>query len=351
MTSQSTSNLPVGVIGAGSFGTVIANLLAENQAVYWHMRREEIATTIRETRSHMGQDIHPNIHPTTSLEEIAERCKLIFPVVPSKNFREMMRSIGPFLRPEHVIIHGTKGLDITVSDADLSKVSELKLPRERVRSMSQVIREESSVVRVGCISGPNLAKEIAQKLPAATVVASHFDEVIEYAKAALRSPRFMVFENDDLEGVEIAGVLKNILALGSGMISGLGLGENARALMVTRGWRELMRIGELFGSDRNAFMGLAGIGDMIATCSSPYSRNYSVGFRMAKGEGLDDIIASMDEVAEGVNTVRTAMALVRYYDLPSPLIKAFHAVLFEQLDIQEAIKRLIAHRHGPDVDF
>jgi glycerol-3-phosphate dehydrogenase (NAD(P)+) len=351
MTSQNTSNLPVGVIGAGSFGTVIANLLAENQAVYWHMRREEVAQAIIETRQHLGQDIHPNIHPTTSLEAIAEQCKLIFPVVPSKNFRAMMQALGPFLRPEHVLIHGTKGLDIIASEADRSKVTELKLPRERVKSMSQVIREESSVVRVGCISGPNLAKEIAQKLPAATVVASHFDEVIEYAKAALRSSRFMVFENDDLEGVEIAGVLKNILALGSGMVSGLGLGENARALMITRGWRELMQIGELFGSDRNAFMGLAGIGDMIATCTSPLSRNYSVGFRLAKGEKLEDIIASMDETAEGVNTVRTAMALVRYYDLHSPLIKSFHAVLFEGLDIQEAIKRLIAHRHGPDVDF
>lgn len=354
MTSQNISNvpnLPVGVIGAGSFGTVIANLLAENQDVYWHIRREEVVANILATRQHHGQEIHPNIHPTTSLAEIAEQCKLIFPVIPSKNFRSMMQQLGPLLRPDHVLIHGTKGLDIVPSDADRGKVTELKLPRERVKTMSQVIREESAVVRVGCISGPNLAKEIAQKLPAATVVASHFDEVIEYAKAALRSSRFMVFENDDLEGVEIAGVLKNILALGSGMVSGLGLGENARALMITRGWRELMQIGELFGSDRNAFMGLAGIGDMIATCTSPLSRNYSVGFRLAKGEVLEDIIASMEETAEGVNTVRNAMAMVRYYDLHSPLIKAFHAVLFEGLDIQEAIKRLIAHRHGPDVDF
>lgn len=351
MTLQNTSDRPVGVIGAGSFGTVIANLLAENQTVYWHMRKEGVAEAIRQTRIHMDQDIHPRIHPTNDLHEIAQRCKLIFPVIPSKNFRDMMREIGPSLTPDHILIHGTKGLDIQITEQDLKHSSGLKLSRDRVKSMSQVIREESAVVRVGCISGPNLAKEIAQKLPAATVIASHFDEVIELGKAALRSNRFMVFENDDLEGVEIAGVLKNILALGSGMISGLGLGENARALMITRGWRELMRIGELFGSDKNAFMGLAGIGDMIATCTSPLSRNYSVGFRLAKGEHLDAIIASMNEVAEGVNTVRTAMALVRYYDLHSPLIKAFYAVLFENLEITEAIKRLIAHRHGPDVDF
>jgi glycerol-3-phosphate dehydrogenase (NAD(P)+) len=351
MTSKNMYDGTVGVIGAGSFGTVIANLLAENQRVLWHTRRPEAAEQIRNMRQLNGQEIHPRIEPTNDLAEIAKQCSLIFPVVPSKNFRAMMREIGPHLRPDHVLVHGTKGLDIQVTEAELSRPLELKLGRDRVKTMSQVIREESVVLRVGCMSGPNLAKEIANKLPAATVVASHFDEVIEMAKSALRSSRFMVFENDDIEGVEMAGVLKNILALGSGMISGLGLGENARALMITRGWRELMRIGEIFGSDRNAFMGLAGIGDMIATCTSPLSRNYSVGYRLAKGETLDAITKSMDEVAEGVNTVRTAMAVVRYYDLPSPLIKAFHAVLFEEMEILEAIKRLIAHRHGPDVDF
>lgn len=351
MTLPNTSEETVGVIGAGSFGTVLANLLAENQNVLWYMRKPDVAEEIRRTRMHNGQQIHPRIIPTTDLPEIARQCTLIFPVIPSKGFRAMMRVIGPHLRPDHVLIHGTKGLDIQVPEAELGRMGALKLGRDQVKTMSEVIREESLVVRIGCISGPNLAKEIAQNLPAATVIASHFDEVISLGKTALRSKRFMVFENDDLEGVEIAGVLKNILALGSGMITGLGLGENARALMITRGWREMMRIGELFGSDKNAFMGLAGIGDMIATCSSPLSRNYTVGFRLAKGETLQEITASMDEVAEGVNTVRNAMAIVRNYDLHSPLIKAFHAVLFEDLEINEAIRRLIAHRHGPDVDF
>lgn len=342
---------PIGVIGSGNFGTVIANLLAENGDVLMFTRRQDVVEAIARDRVHQGQRMHPRIAAVTSMQEIAERCTLIFPMLPSKFFREAMQQLGPHLTPAHILIHGTKGLDVQMSSLQNVEAKELKLHLHQVKRMSQVIAEESCVLRIGCISGPNLSGEISKHLPAGTVIASHFDEVIEAGKAALRSDRFLVFENDDLIGVELAGVLKNILALGSGMITGLELGENARALMITRGWRELMRIAEIFGSDKNAFMGLAGIGDMIATCSSPQSRNYSVGMRLAKGEQLADILASMDEVAEGINTVRTAMGLIRQYRIHSPLIRAFHLVLFEHVPIQDAIKGLLSHQHGPDVDF
>lgn len=344
------SEQTVGVLGSGSFGTVIANLLAENQDVLLYTRRAEVVDAIK-AGEHKGQKMHPRVTATTDLATIGQRCQLIFPVIPSKVFRKVIQALAPHLRPYHILIHGTKGLDIVRTEEEMKRPLELKVTRDRVHTMSEVIRQESAVMRVGCLSGPNLAREIARHLPAGTVIASQFDEVIKAGQAALRSDRFMVFENHDLIGVELAGVLKNILALGSGMISGLDLGENARALMITRGWRELMRIAELFGSDRNAFMGLAGIGDMIATCSSPLSRNYTVGFRLAKGESLDDIIETMEEVAEGVNTVQTAMGMIRHYEMRSPLIKAFHAVLFESMPIDQAIRALIAHRHGPDVDF
>jgi glycerol-3-phosphate dehydrogenase (NAD(P)+) len=351
MTLKNTVDKPVGVIGAGSFGTVIANLLAVNQEVLLYVRREEMKVAIMETRLHRGHEVHHNVRVTCDLQELAERCTLIFPVIPSKNFRAMMRDLSPWLRPYHIMIHGTKGLDVKLTASEQNRWHELKLSPDRVRTMSQVISEESVVLRVGCISGPNLAGEIARGLPAGTVIASNFDEVLQSGRTALRSERFMVFENHDLVGVELGGVLKNILALGSGMVSGLELGENARALMITRGWRELMRIAGWFGSDKNAFMGLAGIGDMIATCSSPLSRNYTVGYRLAKGESLETIIASMEEVAEGVNTVRTAMAVVRYTGRKAPLVEAFNAVLFEDIPLQEAIHGLLVHRHGPDVDF
>jgi glycerol-3-phosphate dehydrogenase (NAD(P)+) len=342
---------PVGVIGSGNFGTVIANLLAENGDVLMYTRRQSVVDTIQKDGLHQGQKMHPRIQAVTDLREMAERCTLIFPMLPSKYFRENMRQIGPSLTPAHILIHGTKGLDVQAPQFAARDFAEFKLGLHQVKRMSQVIAEESCVLRIGCISGPNLSGEISRHLPAGTVIASHFDEVIELGKEALRSERFMVFENDDLIGVELAGVLKNILALGSGMISGLGLGENARALMITRGWRELMRLAEVFGSDKSAFMGLAGIGDMIATCTSPQSRNFSVGYRLAKGESLPEIMASMDEVAEGVNTVHTAMGLIRSFGLPSPLIRSFHKVFFEGMPIQDAIRALISHKHGPDVDF
>lgn len=341
----------VGVIGSGNFGTVIANLLAENQEVWMYTRRPEVLEAVNEHGTYRGQKIHSNIKAITDLKALASNCSLIFPMLPSKFFREAMQQIGPHLTPAHVLIHGTKGLDIQSPYLQDVDSHDLKLTIHQAKRMSQVIAEESSVLRIGCISGPNLSKEISQHLPAGTVIASRFDEVIEMGKAALRSERFMVFENDDLIGVELAGVLKNILALGSGMISGLGLGENARALMITRGWRELMRIAELFGSDKNAFMGLAGIGDLVATCSSPTSRNYTVGYRLAQGDTLAQIMETMDEVAEGVNTVRTAMGLIRYYGIHAPLIKAFYMVLYEDLPINRAIKGLLSHKHGPDVDF
>lgn len=351
MTSKNTAEKPVGVIGAGSFGTVIANLLAVNQEVLLYARRAEVRDAIAESGMHRGQKMHPRVTLTGDLSELAERCTLIFPVVPSKNFRAMMRDLSPWLRPYHILIHGTKGLDVELTESEMGRGEELKLNPARVRTMSQVIAEESVVLRVGCISGPNLAKEISRGLPAGTVIASHFDEVIQSGRTAMKSERFMVFENHDLIGVELGGVLKNILALGSGMVTGLELGENARALMITRGWRELMRIAGWFGSDKNAFMGLAGIGDMIATCSSPLSRNYTVGNRLAKGETLAQVIESMDEVAEGVNTVRTAMAVVRFTGKRAPLVEAFHSVLFEDVPLEKAISSLLVHRHGPDVDF
>ena len=340
---------PFGVIGAGSFGKCIANLLAVNNKVLLYVRRGSVLKEMLENRHHNGHDIHPNVEPTQDLEALTKACDVIFPVVPSKNFRDMVKGLSGLLQPSHILIHGTKGLDITLTEEEQANPADLILPRHRVKTMSEVIREESCVLRIGCLSGPNLSKEIARGLPAGTVIASRFEEVIKVGRRAMLHDKFMVFENHDLAGVELAGVLKNILALGSGMVSGLDLGENARALMITRGWWELMGLAELFGSDKNAFLGLAGIGDMIATCSSPLSRNYTVGYRLAKGETLGEIIESMEEVAEGVRTVMMAKGMARYHRIQTPIISAFHAVLFKDMPIQEAVRGLFTERHGPDV--
>ena len=348
MGSETREKKPVGVIGAGSFGTAVANLLAENQEVFLYSRRREVLDEILNKGQNAGQLTHPRVKPTNDPEELANRCTLIFPIVASKNFRETLQAFSPFLTPRHILIHGTKGLDVILPDG--WKEGD-PLLRKQVRTMTEVMLEETVVPRVGCLGGPNLAGEIARGLPAGTVIGSRFDEVIKLGREAIGSPRFRVYENHDLLGVELAGVLKNILAIGSGIVSGLELGENARALMITRGWGELMRVAEIFGSSKQAFLGISGIGDLIATCSSPLSRNFSLGFRISKGERVSDILASMDEVAEGYNTTRLAYGLVIQYDIHAPIISGMFQILFENASLKEAISGLMSNPLNIDVDY
>ena len=300
MPLKNTSDSPettVGVVGAGSFGTAIANILAEKSHVLLYSRTDSKVAEINEKRISAGQQVHEQITAVNSLQQIAESCDVIFPIVPSAAFRDTIRLLSPYLKPYHILIHGTKGLDFHVPD-DV-KINEFNpVSREHVKTMSEVIIEESSVLRVGCLAGPNLAKEMAAKKPAASVVASHFNEVINIGQKLLRNDRFLIYGSSDLIGIELCGVLKNIIAIGSGAIAGLGLGENAKSLLISRGIVEMVQIGKTLGGNAEAFLGLAGIGDLVATCKSNLSRNYSVGFRLAQGETIEAIIESMDEVAE-----------------------------------------------------
>ncbi len=351
MDSQNTSDkLPVGVIGAGVFGTAVANLLAENRDVILYSRRPEVADNILVKRMNRGQKINERIQPTSSIEEITSRCTLIFPVVSSSSFREMIRTFSPFLRPDHILIHGTKGLDVRLKEGEtLTEKSQIN--RKIIRTMSEIILQETEVMRVGCLAGPNLASEIALGQPAASVVASRFDEVIREGQRALRSKRFQVFGNHDITGVELAGVLKNVIAIASGALSGLGYGENARALLISRGMVEMVHIGKLMGGEPKAFFGLAGVGDLIATCSSEKSRNFSVGFRLAKGEKIEDILRSMDEVAEGVNTVRVTHAFIHGAKSRAPMTETIYKCLFSGMTVKEGVDYLMNLPLGTDLDY
>lgn len=350
MASQNMSKPPVGVLGAGTFGTAIANLLAENQPVILYARRPHVAEAILATRMNSGQIIHPQVTVSTDLAEVAEKCSLIFPIVPSEHFRKLIRNLAPHLKPDHILIHGTKGLDVQLEEGEeLEKVE--KLSRERVRTMSEVIQEETVVLRVGCMAGPNLAGEIADGQPAATVVASKFEEVIREGQNALRTSRFRVHGNHDLFGIEMAGVLKNIMAIGAGVLSGLGYGDNTRALLITRGLAEMVHIGKALGADPRAFLGLAGIGDLVATCSSTRSRNFTVGYRLAKGTSLKQIMEEADEVAEGIHTVATARAITDEYKIPAPITRAIYRTLFEDMDIERGMRLLMEYPFREDVEF
>lgn len=347
---NNSSEKPVAVIGAGNFGTVIANILALNRQVLLYARDEDVVHRINKTKENRGHVMHSNVEATHDLAKLAHECDVIFPMVPSTHFRAMMKHLSPHLHPYHILIHGTKGFDITLP-ADESIETIPKLSRQQVKTMSEVIQEESVVVRVGCLAGPNLAKELAQRQPGATVVASHFNEVIQLGKRLLRNDRFQVYENRDILGVEIAGVLKNIIAIASGALSGLGYGENAKGLLISRGAVEMVYLGRALGGDLKAFLGVAGIGDLVTTCNSPMSRNFTVGYRLAKGEKLQDILANMTEVAEGVNTVRIAKKCADHYKIRALITDRLYKVLFEGMTVEEALDFLMRYPLNADIDF
>ena len=350
MTSKDLSEKPVGVIGAGNFGTAIANILALNRKVLLYARDEKVIKLMTDHHEHLGYKIHNQIEPTNDLKYLASECEVIFPIVPSLHFRSMMKNLSPFLHPYHVLIHGTKGFDVRLPKGETIE-SMKTLDRSQVMTMSEVIRQESVVARIGCLAGPNLARELAERQPSATVVASPFNEVIQIGKKLLRNDRFQVYENSDLVGIELAGVLKNIIAIASGALSGLGYGENAKGLLISRGAVEMVYLGRAMGGDTKAFLGLAGIGDLVTTCNSPQSRNFTVGFRLAKGEKLSEIIADMEEVAEGVNTVRIAKKCADHYKVRALITDTVYKVLFEDLTVEDALANLMRYPFNADIDF
>lgn len=340
---------PSGVIGAGSFGTTIATLLAENGPVYIYARRKEVVDKINKDHFHLNLPLSKRIVATDNIAEICERCTLLFPAVPSKSFAKMISTFAPYLRPYHMMIHCTKGFDLL--GVEENNLSDMKISRANIRTMSEVILEESLVKRVGALAGPNLAKEIQEGHPTASVIASPYDEIIDEGQKALDSDRFFVFASHDMIGAELAGAFKNIIAIGTGMLDGKDMGKNIQAMLITRGLREMIYIGKAMGADSRAFLGTAGIGDLIATATSPSSRNYSVGYRMGKGEKLDDILSDMNEVAEGVRTLKIAQQLALYYDVHVPIVKMLYRVIYQDYNIEEAISFLMKYPFAPDVDF
>lgn len=335
---------PVGVIGSGSFGIALSRLLSENCEVWIYARRPEVRQAI-EARQANFAILPNNVKAIDSLEKLAQHCTLIFPVVPSRTFREMMRELSPFLHPYHLLIHGTKGLDTsTAPDGE-------PLRPQYVRTMSQIIEEESVVCRVGCLSGPNLSAEIMEGQPAATLISSKYNEVIKAGQQALRSRLFQVYGAFDIMGAELAGALKNVIALAAGILGGRGLGKNVWALLIARGLSEMIHVGKALGADVKAFLGIAGIGDLVATAGSERSRNYMVGKRIAQGETLDKILSEMSEVAEGVQTLDKVRALGAHLNITVPITEIVHRVIFKGMDPDKAIEFLMHYPYAVDVDY
>ena len=263
----------------------------------------------------------------------------------------MIKYLGPYLKPYHILIHGTKGFDLkNVTEEELLE-KKVKITRANVCTMSEVIRDESVVVRIGCLSGPNLAKEILDGQPTATVIASSFTEVIKMGQSVLNSTQFHVFGSHEILGAELAGALKNIIALGSGILGGMGMGKNIQAMLITRGLTEMIRFGTAMGSEARPFLGTAGVGDLVATATSHKSRNYTFGERIGKGESPQSIFESMPELAEGARTLKIARGLARHYKLHVPITEMLYNVVFEGFDKQRALYYLMKYPYAVDVDF
>lgn len=340
---------PVGIIGAGTFGTAMANLVALNTDVLVFSRNKALAEQLQKDRFRFGVKLHERVSIVSDFERVAGECQLILPIVPSDSFRDMMRANTKYLEPSHLLVHGTKGFDIT--GVDLERIPETGVDRKQVFSMAEVIQQESVVVRVGALAGPNLAQEILDGQPSGSVIASKFDEVINRAKAVLSSQQLHVFHTHDLLGAELSGVLKNVVALGSGILKGYGLGKNVQAMLITRGWHEMIHFARALGSSNSALFGTAGIGDLIATATSRKSRNYTFGFRLGSGESLEEVRTTSQELAEGVRTLMITRHLSKNLRLRTPITEMLYRIVFEGFPINKAMEYLITYPYEIDVDF
>ncbi|MFZ1678977.1 MAG: NAD(P)H-dependent glycerol-3-phosphate dehydrogenase [Saprospiraceae bacterium] len=347
--TQANQRPTVGVIGAGSFGLTVAQLLAISNNVLLFARDPQVVKNINDTRTLLGVPLSQRVTGTSSYSEIAAACEVLFPVVPSDDFRTMMKNLGPMLTPRHILIHGTKGLD-TSRVKNISSFSG-KLHRDDVRTMSEVIHEESNVLRVGCLSGPNLSKEILEGQPTATVIASEYDEVVQIGIDLLTSKKMFVFGSSDILGAELAGAFKNIIAVGSGFLRGKGLGKNMQGLFITRGLHEITFFGGLLGADKSAFLGTAGIADLIATATSSSSRNFTFGFQLGQGRSLQEIMETSDELAEGIRTLKIAYLMAKTEKIRLPIIETLYKIVFENLSLEVALDFLMRYPYSRDVSI
>jgi len=325
----SARDLDVLVLGGGNFGTALCTILLENRkkALLWVRRRElaeEINTRHQNSRYLPGVALRPDLVAVSDLAAAAARAPLLLMVVPTKAFREVARALGDHIQGDQILIHATKGLE-----------------KDSHRRMSEILREETCALKIGVLSGPNLAGELMAGQPAGALLASHYRECVSAAQAAFAGSRLRLYGGRDVVGTELAGAFKNIIALAAGVASGLGLGDNARALLITRGLSEMARFGVAHGADVFTFGGLAGIGDLMATCASPLSRNHQVGERLARGEKLPAILASMTQVAEGVPTTAAVFSRARQLGLELPIVRAVHGMLYEEWSAQQALAELL----------
>ena len=302
----------------------------------WVRRKEqarEINKEHRNSRYLPDFKLPAKLRATTDLARAAQ-APVVIVAVPSKAFREVACAVGNHIRGDQVLVHATKGLE-----------------RDSFKRMSEILREETCSLKIGVISGPNLAVEIMRGNPAGAIVASHYHEVIEQVQALFVGSRMRMYGGKDVIGTELGGAFKNIVALATGIGDGMGFGDNTKALVMTRGLNEMVRFSVAQGADILTFGGLAGIGDMMATCASPLSRNYRVGHALAQGKKLERIIEGLGQVAEGVPTTAAVLSQAREMGIERdlPIVAAVHGVLYEGKTTKRALEELMSIPVGDEL--
>jgi glycerol-3-phosphate dehydrogenase (NAD(P)+) len=333
------STSKISVIGGGSFGTVIANISAENgyDVSFW-MRNKSQAEQLNLTRENSqylpDYLLNERIVATSDMAAAVKDSGLIFVAVPSSSFRQVVRDMVPYIPEDAILVSTTKGIESGSFDM-----------------MTRILNQEAPKAKVGVLSGPNLAMEIAKKDLTGTVIASPDEEVRKLVKNALKSKYFRVYANNDMFGVELGGSLKNIYAIIAGIAAALGMGHNTNSMLVTRALTEMARFGKELGADPMTFLGLAGVGDLIVTCSTPLSRNYRIGFALGKGTPLEEAVAELGQVAEGVNTVRLVQEKAEELGVYMPLASGLYRIVYENNSLENIISSLMASELPLDVEF
>jgi glycerol-3-phosphate dehydrogenase (NAD(P)+) len=318
----------VAVVGATTWGNTLARLLADKgiDVSVWARTEARAEELRREQQARLSKAFSTDcLSFTSNIDEVLHSAEFVICAVPAQRMRQNIRQVSPHLGSSMVMVSVAKGLEA-----------------ETGKRMSEVIADEVTGVssgRICALSGPNLSGEINQGLPATSVVGGHDIEVAKKVQRLLDSPNFSIFVSDDIVGVELCGALKNVIALGAGIMDGLELGNNAKAAFVTLGWSEVVSLGIALGAKPATFYGLAGLGDLVATGNSPLSRNHYVGYELGKGRSLSDVIASMSNVAEGVDTAVAAHRLASKLGLKVPIIDLVYSVLFESLPPTEISRR------------
>lgn len=325
----------VAVVGGGSWGTTFANLASRKIPTQLWVRPEEASLAEAINRDHQSEPylpgiaLDPRLRATSSMKEAIADADVVVMGVPSQWFRAVYKQVQEHLRPKVPVISLAKGLET-----------------HTLLRVNEIIAQETPAQPRGVFTGPNLAKEIAKGIASASVLALTHQGMVMPLRRLFTTKRLRVYTNRDIVGCELGGALKNVIAIACGMSDGLGGGDNTRAAFITRGLAELTRLGMAMGGEPQTFAGLAGVGDLIATCTSTQSRNHTVGVELAKGRTIKDIVDNMSAVAEGVKTSRVVVELGESYGVPVPIAREVFEVCHEDKKAVAAWRTIIGHEAG-----